>query len=63
MTAISSTFITLHIVHKFALLPVKSYGHNHVSVSVSDSSPAHGENQDDVLRRRHGDKEVISIQI
>ncbi|XP_056148325.1 sorbin and SH3 domain-containing protein 1 [Lampris incognitus] len=25
----------------------------------SDSSPAHGESQDDVLRRRHGDKEKI----
>lgn len=29
-----------------------------LSVSVSDSSPAHGESQDEVLRRRHGDKEV-----
>lgn len=31
-----------------------------LSVSVSDSSPAHGESPDEVLRRRHGDKEVIS---
>lgn len=29
-----------------------------LSVPVSDSSPAHGESQDEVLRRRHGDKEV-----
>ncbi len=27
-------------------------------LSVSDSSPAHEESQDEVLRRRHGDKEV-----
>lgn len=31
---------------------------NPLSVSVTDSSPAHGESQDEVLRRRHGDKEV-----
>lgn len=30
-----------------------------VLVSVADSSPAHGESQDEVLKRRHGDKEVI----
>uniref|UniRef100_A0A8C6Q7L8 Sorbin and SH3 domain containing 1 n=1 Tax=Nothobranchius furzeri TaxID=105023 RepID=A0A8C6Q7L8_NOTFU len=29
------------------------------SSSSKDSSPAHGENQDEVLRRRHGDKEKI----
>lgn len=31
---------------------------SHYRLSVSDLSPAHGESQDEVLRRRHGDKEV-----
>lgn len=36
---------------------------NRLTVSVSDSSPAHGESQDEVLRRRHGDKEVNFLQL
>ncbi|XP_069395272.1 sorbin and SH3 domain-containing protein 1 isoform X4 [Paralichthys olivaceus] len=30
-----------------------------LAAHLRDSSPAHGENQDEVLRRRHGDKEKI----
>lgn len=30
---------------------------------LSDSSPAPGENQDEVLRKRHGDKEVIYLDV
>lgn len=32
--------------------------YSRLSVSIPDLSPAHGESPDEVLRRRHGDKEV-----
>lgn len=57
LTAISSseTFVVLEL-DCFEADAEKSSWHHRLS--VSDSSPAHGESQDEVLRRRHGDKEV-----
>ncbi|XP_068182823.1 sorbin and SH3 domain-containing protein 1 isoform X2 [Antennarius striatus] len=38
---------------------LRALNKRHGSSSSKDSSPAHGESQDEVLRRRHGDKEKI----
>lgn len=58
LTAISSSYLWRVLFLNWIEFDSVNASQRHPPVSVSDSSPAHGESQDEVLRRRHGDKEV-----